>query len=392
MNAPDDTDARVRLAQLHLYVNNHLHDKYLAPLLTLVTAALLTLWVPWWQATAWAALELAIIAVYIRTYHAFKRASPGPEGESGWTLRIALAHGAHMISWSSIVLWGWQQHNPESLMFVMLIHVGLISLTVTMSNPHRRLLQSDLMPPALALLGPPLISAGAFSFGLSLLGLFFLVLMLQVGMKVHASNAEALRLRERNAELILELERQATHDALTGVPNRRQILHQATLLIQRALAARRPLAVMILDIDRFKPINDRWGHLSGDEVLRAVADACRAGLRPQDCMGRLGGEEFGILLADTDRREAMAIAERLREQVAALAVTLPGGSVLHPTVSIGVTQLEAADALQTAALPTVLHRADLAMYRAKTEGRDRVAFCDQAQATQLDREANATAG
>jgi len=140
--------ARVRWHQLRLYVDNHQHDRYLAPPLTVVVAALLTLWVPVWQALLWAGVELVVIAVYVSVCLRF-RCAPAEEGR--WARRIALAHGAHMAMWSSIVVWAYQPGDLSSLMFVMLVHVGLISLTVVMSNPHRRLLLSDLVTPTVSI-------------------------------------------------------------------------------------------------------------------------------------------------------------------------------------------------------------------------------------------------
>jgi diguanylate cyclase (GGDEF)-like protein len=370
--------ASVRLSQLGLYVDNHIHDKYLAPALTVVTAALLTTWVAPWKALLWAAVELVVIVVYINVYTCFRRAAPRPEDEELWARRIALAHGAHMMSWSSIIVWGWTPDNPSSLMFTMLIHVGLISLTMVMSNPHKRLLFSDLVPPTVALLAPPLLGDGLFNLGLTMLGLLFIALMLLVGLKIHASTTEALDLRERNAELIRELERQVTRDPLTGLANRRHFMATAQAELQRAARYRHPLALLMVDIDHFKPINDTHGHLVGDEVLKAVADTCAHTVRSQDCLARLGGEEFAVLMPETGLEQACAAAERLREAVAGLCCEFPSG-VLVPTVSIGVGMY----AGNTDTLSSLMRRADHAMYAAKGQGRNRVAVDPSAQAETL---------
>lgn len=370
--------ASVRLSQLELYVDNHIHDKYLAPLLTVVTAALLTTWVAPWKAVLWAAVELVVIVIYIGVYTRFRRADPQPADVGVWTRRIALAHGAHMVSWSSIIVWGWAPGNFSSLMFTMLIHVGLISLTVAMSNPHRRLLLGDLLPPAVALLAPPLLGDGLFNLGLTALGLLFIALMLMVGLKIHASTTEALDLRERNAELIRELERQVTRDPLTGLSNRRHFIATAQAELQRAARYRHPLALLMIDIDHFKPINDTHGHLAGDEVLKAVAEACAHAVRGQDCLARLGGEEFAVLMPETGLHQAQSAAERLREAVARLRCELPGGAVA-PTVSIGVSMC--AGSAET--LSSLMRRADHAMYSAKGQGRNRVVVDPSARAEVL---------
>jgi diguanylate cyclase (GGDEF)-like protein len=362
----------IRLAQLHLYVDIHLHDRYLAPPLALIAAALLTNWVPAAWAALWAVIELAIVANYIRIYRAFKHADVQARDERIWANRIAVAHGAHMLAWSSIVFWAWQQDSFPSLIFIMMIHMGLIALTASMSNAHLRLLTLDMIFPVLAFLGPPLFDPTWFNIGLSLLGGCFTALMIQVGRQINAYTTEALQLRQRNEVLIEELESQASRDSLTGIVNRRYFLATAEKHLQAARQHANPLALMIIDLDHFKQINDRYGHLAGDEVLVAVVDACVHHLRSGDCLGRLGGEEFALLLPDAAWSEAMETAERLRQATEALAVPV-GDNVVRPTVSIGVALLAAGDG----SLSGLMHRADLAMYTAKMQGRNRVIGDDQ---------------
>ncbi|HEX6735554.1 MAG TPA: GGDEF domain-containing protein [Azonexus sp.] len=357
----------IRLAQLHLYVDIHLHDRYLAPPLTLVVAALLTNWVPMLWAAAWAVVELLIIAHYIHVYRAFKRSDAQPRDERLWAGRIARAHGAHMLAWSSLVFWAWQPGNFPSLIFIMMVHIGLIALTVSMSNAHLRLLALDLVWPVLALIGPPLFDFNWFNLGLSLLLGGFTALIVMVGRQINAYTTEALDLRQRNEILIRELESQASRDSLTGVVNRRYFLAAADKHLQAARERGNPLALLIIDLDHFKQINDRHGHLGGDEVLVAVVDACVGHLRSGDCFGRLGGEEFALLLPDAELSEARETAERLRQATEALVLTVQGQTV-RPTISIGIALRQAGDST----LSSLLHRADLAMYAAKAQGRNRV--------------------
>ncbi|MBI5165622.1 MAG: diguanylate cyclase [Magnetospirillum sp.] len=165
-----------------------------------------------------------------------------------------------------------------------------------------------------------------------------------------------------------ELRRLATTDPLTGAANRRQFMAIAEQEAERSARYRRPLAVLMLDIDHFKVVNDTHGHAVGDEVLKAVADACRAGLRDVDLLGRLGGEEFAVLLPETPLPGAIDVAERLCQAVARRAVPLPGGAQIRVTASLGVATYRG-DAAQ---VDQLLARADAALYRAKAEGRDRV--------------------
>jgi diguanylate cyclase (GGDEF)-like protein len=366
-----DTRAVTRLAQLHLYVDIHLHDRFLAPLLTLVVAAMLTNWVPVSWSAIWAVAELLIITNYIRVYRAFKRSNAGPADEPHWAKRIALAHGAHMLAWSSLVFWAWQHGNFASLVFIMLVHIALIALTTSMSNAHLRTLRLDMVFPILALLGLPLLEPSWFNLGLSLLGLGFSVLMLLVARQINTYSTDALQLRQRNEVLIRELELQASRDTLTGLVNRRYLLAEANQQLQTALRTPHRLALLIIDLDHFKQINDQYGHLAGDEVLVAVVDAFKRHLRTGDCLGRLGGEEFALFMPGATQAEATDMAERLRQAAAALQLNLQGHP-LRQTVSIGIALLQKDDV----SLSTLMHRADQAMYAAKTQGRNRV-VCEQ---------------
>lgn len=179
----------------------------------------------------------------------------------------------------------------------------------------------------------------------------FSVLLVSIGVLLMASE----RLR-------LEFEHIASHDTLTGALSRRALLECCQHELERCRRYGRPAALLMLDIDHFKAVNDRHGHLVGDRVLREVVDAVRQALRQADRIGRYGGEEFVVLLPETDRPAALAVAERMR-----LAVARRRGAPAC-TTSIGLSCLQAEDAGTDA----LLARADAALYRAKAQGRNRV--------------------
>ena len=160
------------------------------------------------------------------------------------------------------------------------------------------------------------------------------------------------------------LEKRASEDGLTGLLNRQTIFERLELALQRCQRYREPLAVMMLDVDFFKQINDTYGHEAGDQVLRQVAATVRESIRSVDVAGRYGGEEFFVLLPNIDNSGALAAAERLRQQIAALKLPQPE---LEVTVSIGVASYVEGDDMQF-----LVNRADLAMYKSKRDGRNRV--------------------
>ena len=173
-------------------------------------------------------------------------------------------------------------------------------------------------------------------------------------------------LRQRDA-LEAALVAAARHDPLTGLPNRAGFLEAAAPVLAAAARDGRPVTGAMLDIDFFKAINDGWGHAAGDAVLRDVAAAMRAVLRPGDVLARVGGEEFALVLPGVDARGAGPLLERLR--AAAASVPHPGAPGQSLTLSAGVAMVEGTG---LAALETGLHNADGALYAAKAAGRNRV--------------------
>jgi two-component system cell cycle response regulator len=171
-------------------------------------------------------------------------------------------------------------------------------------------------------------------------------------------------LQEELFEQTRRLETLIFEDALTGLANRRFILTQLGSQVSAARRHGRPLSVAIVDIDHFKPVNDEYGHHAGDRVLVAVASALADHLRAEDQLGRLGGEEFLIVLPDTDAGAAERVTEKLRCEVAGTTVAHEGRE-LSVTVSIGMATWHGE------APEELLRRADEALYAAKAAGRDR---------------------
>ncbi|KDB51253.1 response regulator/GGDEF domain-containing protein [Sphaerotilus natans subsp. natans DSM 6575] len=163
-------------------------------------------------------------------------------------------------------------------------------------------------------------------------------------------------------------EQLALTDALTGVRNRRWFMTQAALEFERATRHGRSLALVLIDVDHFKRVNDEHGHQTGDRLLVEIAQTCAATLRRTDLLARFGGEEFIVLLPETGQREAVRLAERMRQAVQA-GLRDPQHPLQVPvTISLGVVAMSAA----TPTLDALIRATDQALYDAKRAGRDRV--------------------
>lgn len=174
-----------------------------------------------------------------------------------------------------------------------------------------------------------------------------------------------------NAQLHATVQQQAITDPLTGLYNRRGFWDLAEHELVRAQRFNRPLSLILIDIDRFKEINDTYGHLMGDKILAAVSANCKAELRQVDIVARYGGDEFVVLLPETNLQEALPAAERLRTRIAALRFSHNEESV-HATICVGVAELQMEDSLKS-----LIERTDQALYRAKQSGRNQVGIAGE---------------
>jgi diguanylate cyclase (GGDEF)-like protein len=170
-----------------------------------------------------------------------------------------------------------------------------------------------------------------------------------------------------NARLHAIVQQQAITDELTELANRRRFMERLDTELRRAERFDEPLALVFADLDDFKRVNDLYGHHVGDSVLRAFADVIRGRVRAIDLAARLGGEEFAILLLETDLNGAEALAENLRSAVASMEVRIVGGPPVRVTASFGVSDYPSARGAED-----LMSAADLALYRAKREGKNTV--------------------
>ncbi|MGD9920951.1 MAG: diguanylate cyclase [Pseudorhodoplanes sp.] len=270
------------------------------------------------------------------------------------TITVSLVHTAIMVIYYAAAALSLQYRNGDAqrarLPLVVLLSVHAMTLMIAIPATLTMNFVPGEPPPVGSWFGVIHFEAIVFVVGTAI----FLVAMM----------------KERSERRHIEASRT---DMLTGVLNRRGFLMNAERILDRCRHEAAPVAVIVFDIDRFKSINDRFGHAFGDEVLRLYSGVCRKMLRPGDAVGRMGGEEFAVILPGTGVEAAYAIAERFRKAFAQAAKFIEGHAV-NVTVSGGV----AADDGSRDILD-LLADADAGLYRAKDRGRNRVEIGDSDQ-------------
>jgi len=200
-------------------------------------------------------------------------------------------------------------------------------------------------------------------------------------------NMTELRARLRAASRLVRMQKQfkllAETDALTGAANRRAFLQYLEMETEKARRHQTPVSVVMLDLDHFKAVNDTYGHAAGDQVLKDTVTEVQKCLREKDMLGRLGGEEFAVILHNADLDTAGQAAEHLRQTIEAMDVRNSAGKRIPVTASLGVTSVNLSEGLDTA--ESLLQEADDALYEAKNSGRNRVVLRPVNEAQNLSR-------
>jgi two-component system cell cycle response regulator len=202
----------------------------------------------------------------------------------------------------------------------------------------------------------------------------------QTAMREHVRGLErrVSDLSNKNMELVAEnrvLAEISARDSLTGLYNRWYVLEKIESEINRSLRHRSPMALLLLDLDHFKNVNDTYGHLAGDQVLQFVGRLLKESCRVYDVPGRYGGEEFCLLLPETTLRSTPRVAERIRHRLETTEMALTGASVVV-TASIGIAGIDNESSDPVLSPGMLIERADRALYLAKNQGRNRVAMWD----------------
>lgn len=281
-----------------------------------------------------------------------------------WERPYAITLAFSSLVWGLGAVWLMPQQQAVEQFVILFFVVGLVGASTFTYSAHRGMtliaMTSVLVPSTVWLFLQP----GRIYLGLAISASIFLVGALRatrmLATSMQASSLLALKLKRANAVA----DHMARTDVLTGIPNRRSFMELGEQMSRLCQRQGSPLSALLIDVDHFKAFNDTYGHSAGDLVLQRVGMLLDQQFRAADLCGRLGGEEFAVLLADTDSRTAASVAEKLRRSVASETIAWQD-HILQVTISIGV-------ATHSHHLGTLLQGADAAMYQAKNGGRNRV--------------------
>lgn len=400
LRTADEERLRLICAELSLgQVRTRLLQECVA---AIIVAAALATAVPLGRVLAWVATMGVVVVLTAALDHAWHRATPTARNAHRFLRGARATSMLTGAAWGSVLAYALPPESAPAPLAIVLI--GLAAVFIGSAFAHAatpRLFWASAVPQwsftILAMVSAqiPLLPA------LVIPGTAFIALVGFYNHRLHTWTVDMVRLRVHNERLVTELriEQEQTQDAwsrvmeqnrslneaqgrlvelastddLTGVLNRRAFLEAVGNASTIARSGGAPYCLGILDVDHFKTINDRFGHAVGDETLRVVADALKGSLRTGDVVGRIGGEEFGLLLRSPDLVDGAAIAERLRQSC--LDARIPGCPELRVTASIGL--VPSGNESDPARL---LRLADRAMYTAKDRGRNRVAVVDSTYA------------
>lgn len=311
-----------------------------------------SLWVSWWMGNAVG--QLIFTPLLLTWFH--------PSRKAGFAGLLAIA-GTILAAWGALFLGPFIKLDSISTLVITYPLLISIGIHASVSNTAR----------ANAVLALSIVWLGGFGLGpfepLSMAARYKYIGFIAVtasGLSMLIASMFA-----QHRRLIEQLHKLSYIDSLTGISNRAHFIEGAEAMVLRAQTEKRPLAVLMMDFDHFKKVNDTFGHAVGDKVLQFVAAICLANIRKGDIIGRLGGEEFAIVFPDTTLAEATKIAERLRSAISATGIPARDGIEINQTVSMGITDLQREDTFQVA-----LNRADQLLLQAKRRERNRIVVCD----------------
>lgn len=379
-----DSTSEIRLGQTRLVLASIPFSATTIPAVGVLLTALLWDVVDHAYSIGWLAVVFLVSLFRWRQYRRFVKEKPTPEASDRWLQQALLGAALSGLVWSAAGLLLFLPESMPHQMVLTFMMVGVVAGGVTTLSP--------LFPAILFFLLVTLLplSASFFVLGTKLgylmagLLFFFLLMMLTTSRRLNSIVVETLRMRHEKVLAEATIRHQALYDELTDLPNRRMLFDQLDQEIARSRRHHHVGAILFLDLDNFKNVNDSLGHALGDKLLKQVAKRLTRRLRKEDIAARLGGDEFVVLLSEIGENTVTAsdCAQSVASGVRQLfhEPFLVEGHTLFMTASIGIVLFP----VDGSGPGDLLQRADVAMYQAKEEGRDRFRFFQPAMQQVLD--------
>jgi diguanylate cyclase len=362
-DAAPDFALRVQADQLRLLFRQSFPAVYISVVVALVVCQTLWTEVRHELLLGWLFLLCLCSLVRYSLFRLYWQRKPQGMQILAWEKPYALTLFATSLIWGLGILWFVSESAPLYRLVEFLFLLGMSAGAFSHYSARRYMVMGAMTSVLLPTTIWFFFCGQSMEVSLGIAALLFVCVLIQAGNAMSAAQAENLRLTYSLEAARYKAEQMAHTDELTGLENRRAFFEQAQALANYCERNRRPLSVVMIDADHFKQINDRFGHAVGDAVLCHLAGHLKARRRKSDVCGRLGGEEFAMLLPDTSLGEAMLLAERLCQACAAQPMHA-GEEAVVCTVSIGV-------ASEGYSIEYLLSCADEALYQAKAAGRNR---------------------
>ncbi len=316
---------------------------------------------------SWLTIIVLISAARFYLNLLFKKAKPDADSMPGWGTRYILGVLIAGFAWGSAGALFFPADSLQHQVFIAFALAGVCASTVSVLAALRLGFLLFSMPAMLPLLYLLVLQGEYNSFALALLILLFLLGLTVAARQTHQAIENVLKLQLENLELTRELQYEATHDSLMGLVNQREFKRRFERMSANAKAQRSPYALVFLDLDYFKQINDTAGHLAGDKLLREIGRLMKTKVRGRDTLARIGGDEFALLLEGCGKDQAVRIAEMLHRTINTFKLDYEG-KLYGVGVSIGITFT--IDGSDDAA--SMLKAADKACYASKESGRNKI--------------------
>jgi diguanylate cyclase (GGDEF)-like protein len=332
-----------------------------------ILAALLRHTMPALTLFVWLTAGILVSSLRYRDYRRFRRAAESLVDVGRWNRALVLGTGASGVFWGSSALVLFRPDDAPHQVLIAFVLAGLAAGAMTSYAALRQCYFAFVLPAVVPIAVRMAIQHNEVNQGMALLTVLFLGVVIRSAIETDRMIGSVLATRADNARLVQELRHQATHDSLVDLPNQREFQARLLSLAQSSARQRKPYALLFIDLDRFKEINDSGGHAAGDAALRRVGELLRGHVRPADTAARLGGDEFAVLLADAPREHAEGVARKILTAIDRLPLHW-GEQRFTIGASIGLAYSESGECDATA----LLRAADAACYAAKMGGRSRI--------------------